>query len=612
MIHIINNIPEITLTERSITGDNEFFRSNLSLLKQFDGIYHLNINIDGDVSKAPPVYRVSFKCPAVNIHGAWRPAVQNMEDGFNRSLAVDWDGWDGHPAANTVSAPVSSLYDVSGMNRITVAYSDLLGPVDMKLAINEEGAEIHLLLTLFKRTTLRFANYSQRIRIDTRTIPYFTALKDVSKWWETLPGTTPAQVPFYAKLPMYSTWYSYHQTVNAADVEAQCKIAKELGCESVIVDDGWQLSGVDNGYAHTGDWEPKREKIENMREHVEKAHDLGMKYLLWYSVPFVGIKSQVWDRFKDKLIDMWEAKGAGVLDPRFPDVREYLINKYETAVKEWDLDGFKLDFVDCFNGNEGKEIQYGNGRDFNSVQEAVDKLLSDVMLRLKVLKPDIMIEFRQPYHGPLMRKYGNMIRAWDCVNDALENRVRTIDIRLLNGTTPAHSDMIIWNTEDTVESAALQLINVLFSVPQISVCLDKIPEVHLKMLKFWLGFFKEHLDVLQEGELIPLEPQLLYPIVFAENKSKRIAVVYSDHVIKSRVNIPEKFIIVNGKYTQEVIVDIEEDLGNCEIDVFNCIGEVVDVFEMNLQKNIHRINIPESGVAIIKKNKGKAGVDKCF
>ena len=36
------------------------------------------------------------------------------------------------------------------------------------------------------------------------------------------------------------------------------------------------------------------------------------------------------------------------LDPRYKKVREYLSNLYESAVKEWDLDGLKLDFIDSF------------------------------------------------------------------------------------------------------------------------------------------------------------------------------------------------------------------------------------------------------------------------
>ncbi|NIO10738.1 MAG: alpha-galactosidase, partial [Deltaproteobacteria bacterium] len=89
----------------------------------------------------------------------------------------------------------------------------------------------------------------------------------------------------------------------------------------------------------------------------------------------------------------------------------------------------------------------------------------------------------------LMRKYGNMFRAADCPNMAVINRARTTDIRLLCGNTAVHSDMYMWHRDDPVEKAALQILNVLFSVPQLSVRLDSVPEEHIRMIKFWTEYW---------------------------------------------------------------------------------------------------------------------------
>jgi hypothetical protein len=64
------------------------------------------------------------------------------------------------------------------------------------------------------------------------------------------------------------------------------------------------------------------------------VHALGMKYLLWYSVPFVGVHTKAFERFKDKFLSPPKPDGKAqwfTLDPRFPDVREYLIDIYERA-----------------------------------------------------------------------------------------------------------------------------------------------------------------------------------------------------------------------------------------------------------------------------------------
>jgi alpha-galactosidase len=107
-----------------------------------------------------------------------------------------------------------------------------------------------------------------------------------------------------------------------------------------------------------------------------------MKYLLWFSVPFMGIYAKNYSQFKDKLLSKPEKNPNSkwfTLDPRFPEVREYLIGVYERCIKEFNLDGFKLDFIDCFQTNEETKDEFGNGRDYQSVPEAADRLMTDVI-----------------------------------------------------------------------------------------------------------------------------------------------------------------------------------------------------------------------------------------
>ena len=156
---------------------------------------------------------------------------------------------------------------------------------------------------------------------------------------------TPAEVPDFAKDAMYSSWYSFHQDLTDKSIEKECEGAKKCGFKSIIVDDGWQTDVVGEGYSACGDWEVAQSKIPDMAEHVKRVHDIGLKYILWFSIPFVGYKSKNWDKFKNKILYKIDRLSAGILDPRYPDVREFLIKTYENALKNYDLDGFKLDFI---------------------------------------------------------------------------------------------------------------------------------------------------------------------------------------------------------------------------------------------------------------------------
>ncbi len=575
--------------EVKLDGGGGGFRGSLSTSTLESAVELVHLRIESDEAGRPPVFRLSWSHPLVAVHGFWHAGA-----GYDKGLRVDWGK--GIYSKATSGAPVGCLYDLEGRNRLTFALSDALNPVTFHAGVHEETGEASCWVRLFDEPPAPLGVYETTLMLDTRDFPYHETLSDVSRWWAGLPGYEPAGVPETARLPMYSTWYSFHQDFDPRRVEEQCRLAKELGCEAVIVDDGWQTTSNERGYAHTGDWEPAPEKIPDMRAHVDRVHALRMKFLLWYSVPFVGLQSGAWNRFSGMLLQEIKRLGAGVLDPRFPEVREFLIETYESALREWDLDGFKLDFVDSF----GTSQRTGGGRDFEGVPEAVDRLLEDTIVRLRRTKPDVMVEFRQSYVGPLMRKYGNMFRAMDCPNDAVENRMHTLDIRLLCGDTATHSDMLMWHPEDPVHSAALQLVNVLFGVPQISVLLDRIPPEHVEMLRFWLGFWREHRDVFLDGALEPLHPEAIYPVVLAHTESKLAAAAYANAVVPLEGEVPATLLVVNGTLEEGVVVYLADDAGTRGVEVHDCRGRVTRTDSIELETGLHQIDIPPAGVAVLK------------
>ncbi|SDY83230.1 glycoside hydrolase family 36 protein [Bacillus sp. 166amftsu] len=564
--------------------------------REENGVLFVHIHIGSEQPIQFPKVNLVWHHPIVDIQSYWHPGSSR-----SKSFGVDWDG--GFSSKATVLAPVGCFYNQEGQNRLAVAYSNAMDTVNFNLGVHEETGTMKAQITLFTEPSKVRSSYDGVIRVDMRDIPYYQAIQDISVWYEEMDGYGPSFVPETAKLPMYSTWYSFHQDISDDEIEKQCEIAKQLGCGAVIVDDGWQTEDDHRGYAYCGDWEVSPKRIVGMREHVERVHDLGMKYLLWYSVPFVGIYSKTWERFRSKILYFNDSLQAGVLDPRYPEVREYLISTYEKALKEWDLDGFKFDFIDLFDLNraKGQAIQFDPERDYESVQEAVDRLFTDIMESLKLIKPSIMVEFRQRYIGPYMRKYGNIFRVGDCPNDAITNRVGIMDLRLLSGNTAVHSDMIMWSPEDTTENAALQLINVIFGVPQFSMRFEKLNKDHFEMAKFWLGFSKKYQDVLLNGDLKPTAPELLYPIVETMNDSTRLITIYADVCIKTGTNIPEEFIIVNGTLNEEFILDLEKDLVNITIETYSCTGNLIRKHKTDLFKGLHRIETEKSGVLIFRK-----------
>ena len=497
------------------------------------------------------------------------------------------------------SAPVMALFSEDGRNRYTVAVSEAKEIIEMKPGIHEEDGTVLLQIKVPETYTAVTGKYELEVLIDRRDIPFYESIADVSKWWETDCGLTPIEPVEAAREPVYSTWYNYHQELKDGEIEKECQLASEIGFKTVILDDGWQTDDNNRGYAFCGDWEVSKNRFPDFRGHIQRVHDMGMKYMIWYSVPFLGYKAKKWEQFKDKILYYADSMGAGVLDPRYPEVREYLVETYVKGMRQWNLDGFKLDFIDEIIA-EKSTPQYNDKMDFQSVQEALNCLMLQVYEAISKENPEVMIEFRQRYIGPNMRRYGNMFRVTDCPNSAIRNRVGIVDLRMLSGTTAVHSDPLMWHLEEAPELAAIQIISSIFSTVQISVKLQDSTEEMRKMLCFWVEFMRGHKDLLQKEQLRPEEPHNLYPVVWTVGKEQAIGAVYTENRVITFPKEVNDYIVLNGTKGTRMIFE-SEAAGTYEAEVKDCMGEVTDTFSHEGTIELLSVKVPVSGQVYIKR-----------
>ena len=333
--------------------------------------------------------------PCRDIYTVWGPSM-----GLNPSLGYSW-------SKRTTSsrlasgAPIHVLLSQSGKNRLTFALSDAATPHEIATGVLEEDGTLECSIRLFTRPISAITSYEVTLRVDTADRPFYESVAEVENWWAEKCGYPRAYVPEAAKLPLYSAWYSFHQRTIPSEIVEQCKMAKELGMDVLIVDDGWQTDDGNRGYAFCGDWEVCPAKIPDMKAFVDAVHALDMKFMLWYSVPFVGTQSKMYKRFSDKVLGHYSGHGDlqwTCLDPRYPDVREALIDIYRRAMLDWGLDGFKLDFIDSFR--QSAEVK--DGMDYVSVYDAVDRLMKDVLATLKAQNPDVKIIAVEPASSAIL------------------------------------------------------------------------------------------------------------------------------------------------------------------------------------------------------------------
>ena len=493
------------------------FRADLTHTET-DGVLLLTLSLRADAPTVPETVDLTFEQFLPDVFAAWTP-----DAGDDRFIRAEW-GWTDIRSRSASGAPVLCLHTQSGENRLTAALSDAAEACRMCVGVSEERAVFIFRFSFFTEQTAPLQAYTAQIRLDYRPMRYESALRKVVQWWDAL--YPPCHVPDAAREPLYSCWYSMHQIVTTEDVVRQCTLAAPYGMKAVILDDGWQTDDNNRGYAFCGDWKLARKKIPDMAALADQVHALGMKFMIWYSVPFVGVHSENYARFIGKYLDNDEKHDWYILDPRFPECRAFLVDTYRTAVREWHLDGLKLDFIDSFHLTESSSTDY-DAMDCVSLEEAVQKLLDEVCAPLKAENPDFLIEFRQSYIGPVMRRFGNMLRAGDCPYAAGTNRRSTVALRLTSGKTAVHSDMVMWNAEESAETAADQLTAILYSVPQVSVRMESLPQKHLDMLRFYLRFWTERRSVLLDGELTAEEPHAGYALVRAEKDGEAVITAYA-------------------------------------------------------------------------------------
>ncbi len=576
----IKNFPEMT-----ILGETQGAKVDVKLVSQKDGIYDYTFSWKHENATTPSPLTLRWRMPSINVKGVWTSASLH-----EKRQQYDWE-LEHLQSRVSVDAPVVCVFGHDDTNVVTLACSDAINKMEMNALLREEDNHLYCHLSFFTERYPEIKTYSATIRVDTRNHHFSTALQDVSKWWETFEALTPSPVPALARAPLYSTWYQFHQSLDVEILYEECRIAREIGYELIILDDGWQTMDENRGYDYCGDWEPER--IRDMAGFVANLHQIGMKVGLWFSVPFCGVHSKAYQRFKGKFLTE-NHRWAPVFDPRYPEVRAYLINTYVNALRNYDLDAFKLDFIDDFQVYPETVLTKENGRDYANVNAAVDRLMTDVMKALRAIKPNIAIEFRQKYIGPTLRKFGNMFRAFDCPNDAVSNRIRVTDVKLLCGNTAVHSDPQTWHSNEKVELAAFQVLNGFWGVPQMSVHLRHASEEHLNMIKFYTAYWKKHASILLDGQFTPSNPLANYSQLTSSKDGHAIIGIFDDKVI----HLPEAdtIDILNVQIADYVIIRYLGAAKSYQLSVWDCQGNSLQNKSIQLTQGIHEISVPTSGM----------------
>ena len=353
----------------------------------------------------------------------------------------------------------------------------------------------------------------------------------VSQYTSFVDGAWPQErlkVPAEAFNPVFCTWTAIHHAVDQAWVLENARLAAGLGFKTWITDDGWfteKASFAD--YRYSGDWQPSLNKFPDFAGHVRQVQEMGFKYLLWVAPFMVGQESAAAKTYAHLLQKPIERLHFANLTPWKHESGQIIASLLEDRMNEYNLDGFKLDFIDAVRP-EDKPAE----ADFRTAGEGIYTILSEAVDRLSRIKPGVLIEFRNSYTNLASRRYANLYRASDVPVNFSLNRWQVAMERLLTPDRAVVLDPALWHPHDTDENVAVTLINTIVSVPMVSVDLQKYPQPHLDLIRYWIGFYREHLDTLVHGEFRPEFLRGFLPVIRFTGPNERIIGVYEDYPIR--------------------------------------------------------------------------------
>lgn len=542
-----------------------------------DGIATVHVRMDFKKKTQPQKVSLTFSQAAIGADGVWSAC-----GGLNRVLTPDWNPFTVN-VRSVSEYPILSVVSFDDRNVCTLHVSDAEKPCSLKVGYREERSYLAYTIEWFTDVVEQMQHYETDVTVDCRNVHFSEAIQYASGLLTKKYALTPA--PESAFRPAFSTWYCFHQELYREQLLSQCRAAKELGLDTVIIDDGWQTEDNSRGYGYSGDYRPAKAKIGEITSLTRQIRDIGMKSMLWFSLAFYGDYAKDTEKYAKMSLYRSDDLKAYVVDPRFREVREHIVSYCVEAVRDWGFDGLKLDFIDSFYLT--KESAVRAGTDCASIEEGIKRLFTELKASLQKVKSDVLIEFRQRYVGPVMQRLCNMLRVGDCPGSLVQNRVSLIDLRMIAGGCAVHCDPLEWHVQESPENVARYLANCVFSTLQYSVYPSELTERQRKVSRKYIEFMKAYEDVLQHGQIIPHGMLNNYVSCTGRKGSVSVTAVYADTIVK----IDNKdTVVINAGSENRVVLDARGK--HCLYRVESCTGEEIARGEVS---GVSEVQVPVGG-----------------
>lgn len=147
---------------------------------------------------------------------------------------------------------------------------------------------------------------------------------------------------------LYNSWYATAFNVNEEHQLALAKVAKEIGVEMFVIDDGW-FNGRVNDKAGLGDWTVDKNKFPNgLNPMIEKINAMGLDFGIWIEPEMVNPNSELYRAHPDWVFyfpnrQRHEGRNQLMLNLAREDVYQYLYKCFSELLRDNNVKFIKWD-----------------------------------------------------------------------------------------------------------------------------------------------------------------------------------------------------------------------------------------------------------------------------
>ena len=147
---------------------------------------------------------------------------------------------------------------------------------------------------------------------------------------------------------LYNSWYATTFNVNEEHQLELAKIAKQIGVETFVIDDGWFKGRVDDK-AGLGDWTVDKNKFPNgLKPLIKKINDIGLNFGIWIEPEMVNPNSDLYRIHPDWVLSypnrtLHTGRNQLILNLGREDVYQYLYKSISTLLRENNITYIKWD-----------------------------------------------------------------------------------------------------------------------------------------------------------------------------------------------------------------------------------------------------------------------------